>query len=314
MADEFEPDPATIKPAAAPAPEEFEPDESTIKPAARVESAPERSTGDQLKGIGHAALMSFKDFAGGLVDANRFAAQAIAHPVDTFGNGANVREVMRGVNSNIPFANTLVEKAGGPPAVSPEDQAAASPGAQSFGTVAGLPVASMVGGIAGRGLEAASPLLTSVADSAAARQAARLPAAPVAEPPAWRPYSPNAPYVPPAPAPLVAPPPATMASKLIGAVKRVAAHSAGPILVGASTHSPMAAVGTAVAQEALHALPGVTKAVAGAGDAAAIKGAAMLKQVVQAAQQGNPWAKRMVATVAATPGGPARLAELGASQ
>ena len=311
MADEFEPDPATIKPAVTAPGEEFEPDESTIKPAAATQ--PEQSAGSKLKGIGHAALMSFKDFAGGLVDANRFAAQAIAHPVDTLGNGANVREVMRGVNSNIPFANTLVEKAGGPAAVSPEDQAAASPGAQSFGIVAGLPVASMVGGIAGRGLEAASPLLTSVADSAAARQAARLPAESVAEPPVWRPYSPNAPYVPPAPAPLVPPPPTT-ASKLAAVAKRVATHSAGPVLIGASTHSPMAAVGTAVAQEALHALPGVAKAIAGAGDAAAVKGAAMLKQVVQAAQQGNPWAKRMVATVAATPGGPTRLAELGASQ
>jgi hypothetical protein len=87
----------------------------------------------------------------GILAANDFAARAMVHPIDTFGTpekrGAALREGMRGVNANIPFANDAVEAMGGPAAESPAD-AAAAPGAQAFGNVAGIPVGGAVGDIA----------------------------------------------------------------------------------------------------------------------------------------------------------------------
>jgi hypothetical protein len=97
----------------------------------------------------------FKDIGSGLLKANDFAARAITHPVDTLGTpekrGAALREGMRGVNSNIPFANSAVEAMGGPPAESPQD-AALAPGANALGNVAGLPVGGAVGEIGARAI------------------------------------------------------------------------------------------------------------------------------------------------------------------
>lgn len=103
----------------------------------------------------------FVDIGKGALAANDFAARGAFHPVDTFGDGkagAVVREGMRGVNSNIPFANAAVEKLGGPAAESPEDEAKA-PGARAFGSAAGIPVGNMVGGIAAKAVESAVPLV-----------------------------------------------------------------------------------------------------------------------------------------------------------
>ncbi len=74
-----------------------------------------------------------------ILSANDFASRAIVHPVDTFrGKGsATMREGMRGVNENIPFANRAVEAIGGPP------DATAAPGARSFGSIAGMPASTM---------------------------------------------------------------------------------------------------------------------------------------------------------------------------
>jgi hypothetical protein len=101
---------------------------------------------------------------GSILKANDVAANAMVHPVDTVNAirqapVANLREGLRGVNDNIPFANRAVEAMGGPPAESVEDQAAAVPGMRDFGGVVGLPAANWVGGIAGKGIEAAAPLV-----------------------------------------------------------------------------------------------------------------------------------------------------------
>lgn len=120
-------------------------------PAAKAEEGP--SFLSQL-------AQPFVDIGRGAVAANDFAARAIRHPKDTLIEhpGATFREGMRGINSNIPFANSAVELAGGPPAESPED-AKLAPGAQAFGNVAGLPVGAMVAGAGGKLLGAADRLL-----------------------------------------------------------------------------------------------------------------------------------------------------------
>lgn len=133
--------------------------------------------------IGDHPLQDAKDAAVGLgrslKGANDFAARAILHPVDTFGDGkagAVVREGMRGVNSNIPFANLAIEHAGGPVEESPED-AAAAPGAREFGGMAGTPVGGMEAGIALSAAGRAAPLigrhLERAAKSATARNTGR---------------------------------------------------------------------------------------------------------------------------------------------
>lgn len=121
----------------------------------------------------------FVDIGKGAVAANDFATRALNHPVDTFGGGkagAVVREGMRGVNSNIPFANAAVEKLGGPAAESEED-AANAPGARALGSVAGIPVGNMVGGIASKAVETAAPMvgraLTKIAKGANERNVVR---------------------------------------------------------------------------------------------------------------------------------------------
>jgi hypothetical protein len=108
------------------------------------------------------AAQPFKDIGNSLLAANDYATRAITHPIDTASAivnnpGAAMREGMRGVNANIPFANRAVEAIGGPPASSPADTAAV-PGLQSFTNVAAAPgVGKAVGGIAGRAVEAAAP-------------------------------------------------------------------------------------------------------------------------------------------------------------
>lgn len=148
---------------------------------AAPEPPPQKSFLDRLTTVPTLGEIAqpFKDIGHGLAAANDFAARAITHPIDTLAKnpGATFREGMRGVNSNIPFGNTLVEAAGGPPAESPEDTAAA-PGAQAFGNVAAaLPVGGMVGGIAAKGLQVAAPAvgraIGRVGEGAQERQATR---------------------------------------------------------------------------------------------------------------------------------------------
>lgn len=120
----------------------------------------------------------FKDIGNGLLAANDFAARAIAHPIDTFQNpGATFREGMRGINSNIPFANSAVEAMGGPPAESPAD-AAAAPGANAFGGALGAAtVGGKVAGIAAKGVEAVAPVvgraISGIGEAAQGRQVNR---------------------------------------------------------------------------------------------------------------------------------------------
>lgn len=76
---------------------------------------------------------------------------------------------MRGVNDNIPFANRGVEAIGGPPASSPEDEAAA-PNVRDFAsTVSSLPVGGVEGDIA----KAAGQGVADIGKNAAARVAKR---------------------------------------------------------------------------------------------------------------------------------------------
>jgi hypothetical protein len=127
-------------------------------------------------------LQPFQNIGRGLLSADQYLGNAIVHPVDTAQTIAKNptaawHEAARGINSNIPFASTLVEKAGGIPAESAED-AAAVPGLQNFASVASsLPVGSMVGGLAAKGVEAAAPaasrLVNAIGESAQGRQVDR---------------------------------------------------------------------------------------------------------------------------------------------
>jgi hypothetical protein len=114
-----------------------------------------------LPELGRQVAQPFKDIAGNLASANDAATRVLFHPVSTLGGGRAVpaiRETMRGVNSNIPFANSAVEALGGPPAVSTQD-AAAAPGFQALGGMLGTPAAGAVGGIIAKPIEAAVPVL-----------------------------------------------------------------------------------------------------------------------------------------------------------
>jgi hypothetical protein len=108
----------------------------------------------------------FVSIGHGLKSANDFATNLLSHPVDTATQiaanpGASFRESMRGVNSNIPFANRAVEAIGGPPAVSAEDAAAAPQGLSEFSGVAAAPgIGKMVGGIAAKGIESGAKLVS----------------------------------------------------------------------------------------------------------------------------------------------------------
>ena len=119
---------------------------------------------------------SFTNLGKTALAANDFVGRAIVHPIDTFGGGKAapvLRETLRGVNSNIPFANLAVEHLGGPAEVSPQD-AAAAPGAQPFGALLGTPVAGAEAGIglslADRGASTLGRALGGVTKEAAAER------------------------------------------------------------------------------------------------------------------------------------------------
>jgi hypothetical protein len=149
---------------AAPAAAPVAPRTAPLAPA-----IPEPSLWESAKAGLRDVARPFVDLGKGALAANDFAARSMFHPVDTLGTpekrAAALREGMRGVNSNIPFANTAVQAMGGPAAESPED-AAAAPGARAFGSVAGIPVGGMVGSVAGK---VAGPLVEKVAEAKAAR-------------------------------------------------------------------------------------------------------------------------------------------------
>ena len=170
MAEELAPAPgAAIKP---PPEEDLAPAGPVVPPPGAIADTSGsshpllRAALQHVENFGRGSLQAAKDLGGHLLSADRAIGNAIVHPVDTFNAiranpGANLREGMRGVNDNIPFANTVVQKLGGPAAVSPEDQAAAIPGARDVGGVAGLPASELVGGIAAKGVEKAAPVVAS---------------------------------------------------------------------------------------------------------------------------------------------------------
>lgn len=117
----------------------------------------------------------FKAAGRSVLRANNTAANAIVHPVDTAeavaaNPKAYAREALRGVNSNIPGANTAVEAIGGPPAESPEDQSAA-PGVSDL---TGLAAAPLVGGVIG---DVAGAVARPIGEAAKARLTKSLPTA-----------------------------------------------------------------------------------------------------------------------------------------
>lgn len=150
----------------------FVPDAPPVAKTPAAPFVPEKppTFGESLSaGVG-ALLQPFKDIGHSVLETSGAVGNAVAHPVDTFGGGRALpfaREAMRSVNSNIPFANDAVEAIGGPPAVSPQDQAAA-PGGHGFGALLGLPVAGMVGGIGAKAVEVGAPLLGRALSSASA--------------------------------------------------------------------------------------------------------------------------------------------------
>lgn len=157
----------------------FDPAQDVDEP---VELQPAPAPSVLSRGVS-AVAQPFKDIGNTALAANRLAANAIVHPVDT-ANAVranpleNAREAMRGVNDNIPFANRAVEALGGPAAESPEDAAAALPGARALGGVVGAPVAGeALGGLASKALEVAAPAVAKVVgrigEGSEARQIAR---------------------------------------------------------------------------------------------------------------------------------------------
>lgn len=170
------PDEGSIKPP------ELTPDDGSVRApeAAAPAPVPPRSL---LSRVASQVAQPFIDIGHGVADANRAVTHAIFHPVDTFNAIksnplANAREAMRGVNDNIPFANTAVEAIGGPPADSPEDASAAIPGARAVGNLAAAPIAGeFLGGIAAKVASKAAPLVAraaeSIGESAEARQVGR---------------------------------------------------------------------------------------------------------------------------------------------
>ncbi len=125
--------------------------------------AREPSLVDKAKSAARAVGQSFADFGTGLYNTAKGFGDAvngaIAHPVDTAraiaaNPAAAARELARGVNDNIPFANKLVAALpGGAPEDSASD-AAAFPNARALGNVAGLPAAGMSGELAAKGVGA----------------------------------------------------------------------------------------------------------------------------------------------------------------
>jgi hypothetical protein len=144
-----------------------------------------------LGAAGRAVVQPFRDFGAGVADtalrANDAVVGAISHPVDTAraiaaNPGAAIREGMRGVNDNIPFAARAVSALPyGPPADSPEDSAA-FPNARAVGNVAGLPVAEMAGGLAAKSVgalgEKASAIISKRAETGVYRDLGRSASAP----------------------------------------------------------------------------------------------------------------------------------------
>lgn len=112
--------------------------------------------------------------------ANDFATNLITHPIDTVTQiganpGASYRQVMRGVNANIPFANRAVEAIGGPPVESPEDIAATPRGLEDFAGMAAAPgIGKIAGGIVSKGIEAGGNAVTA-AGARAVKEAAKPP-------------------------------------------------------------------------------------------------------------------------------------------
>lgn len=140
-----------------------------------------------LKRVEAAVAQPFVDIGRGVLKANTAVAHAIAHPIDTARSiaanpAAAVRETMRGVNDNIPFANKLVAALpGGAPEASPEDEAA-FPNARAVGGVVGsVPAGEALGGIASKVVSATAPAVgraaQSLGEGAEARQIARTKAA-----------------------------------------------------------------------------------------------------------------------------------------
>jgi hypothetical protein len=159
------------EPKAAAAPAGEDPFAQYVAPAEASSAAPEPSLVDKAKRAASAVAQPFKDMAVGGWNALGAVGNAMVHPVSTARSiaanpGAAVRETMRGVNDNIPFANSLVSALpGGAPESSPEDSAA-FPNARTIGSVAGTPLAGMTGELAGKAIGA-------VADKAASIAAAR---------------------------------------------------------------------------------------------------------------------------------------------
>ena len=182
---EFDPAPGAVL---VPPDDEFAPAPGaalTPPPAPAAAEAPKPSL---LSRVASQVAQPFKDIGHGVMEANRAVTHAIFHPVETArGIGSAIahpikgtsgaREFLRGVNDNIPFANTAVQAIGGPAESSPED-AAAAPGARAVGGVAGAPIGGeLLGGIAAKVAEKAAPVVaravSSIGESAEARQIAR---------------------------------------------------------------------------------------------------------------------------------------------
>ena len=147
-------------------------------PAAPAPAAPP----SLLSRVASQVAQPFKDIGHGVMEANRAVTHAIFHPVDTARSiaanpTAYAREALRGVNDNIPLANTAVQAIGGPAADSPED-AAAAPGVRALGGLAAAPVGGeLLGGIAAKVAEKAAPVVAravqGIGESAEARNIAR---------------------------------------------------------------------------------------------------------------------------------------------
>ena len=169
-------------------PPELTPDEGSVQAPAPAPAPAPAAQPSLLSRVASQVAQPFKDIGHGVMEANRAVTHAIFHPVETArGIGSAIahpirgtsgaREFMRGVNDNIPLANTAVQAIGGPAESSPED-AAAAPGVRAVGGLVGAPVGGeLLGGIAAKVAEKAAPVVaravSGIGESAEARNVAR---------------------------------------------------------------------------------------------------------------------------------------------
>lgn len=123
------------------------------------------------------AVEAAKGLGRGALAAAEFPGRVLLHPADALEHaGATGNEVLRGAYGNVPLLNLVNERAFGVPETSPEDAAAAVPGAREFGALAtplGPKAAEGAAGVAGRAASSTTEVAGGLGRKALARSIQR---------------------------------------------------------------------------------------------------------------------------------------------